>query len=75
MVKTLQRVGNSSALVIEKAMMELLDIETDTPLRLTVEGRKLIVEPLSEVERAIHFKKAMLKTGKKHAALFKRLAK
>ena len=31
MVKTLTRLGNSSALIIDKTLMQLLGIENDTP--------------------------------------------
>jgi len=47
MVKTLQKHGNSQALVIDKALMEALGIEGDTPLQITVSGNSLIVTPVS----------------------------
>jgi antitoxin MazE len=74
-VKKLTRQGNSAALIVDRALMDLLDIDSDTPLKVTVEGRKLIVEPLGEKERADMFKKVMDKTGRKNAELFRRLAK
>lgn len=75
MVKTLQRLGNSSALVVDRAIMDLMGISQDTPLKLTVQGRKLVVEPMSSEDRKAHFKKQMETTGRKNAELFKRLAK
>ena len=45
MIKTLTKVGNSHALVIDKPLMEALGIEHDTPLQLTVSGNSLIVTP------------------------------
>ena len=45
MVKTLQKHGNSQALVIEKALLEALGIEMDTPLQITVSGNSLIITP------------------------------
>ena len=74
-VKKLTRQGNSAALIVDRALMDLMDIDSDTPLKLTVEGRKLIVEPLGKAERADKFKKAMDKTGRRNAELFRRLAK
>jgi antitoxin component of MazEF toxin-antitoxin module len=74
-VKKLTRQGNSAALIVDRAIMDLMDIDSDTPLKLTVEGRRLIVEPLGEKERAEKFKKVMEKTGQKNAELFRRLAK
>lgn len=75
MVKTLTRLGNSSALVVDKPIMELMEIDNDTPLKITVEGRRLIVEPAEGSERVMRFRAAMKKTGQKNAELFKRLAK
>ena len=74
-VKKLTRQGNSAALIIDRQLMDLLDIDSDTPLKLTVEGRKLIVEPMSDAGRAGKFKRVMEKTGRKNAELFRRLAK
>ena len=45
MIKTLTKVGNSQALVIEKPLLEALGIGPDTPLQLTVSGNSLIVTP------------------------------
>lgn len=45
MVKKLQKHGNSQALVIEKALLEALGIDMDTPLQITVSGNSLIVTP------------------------------
>lgn len=46
MIKTLQKHGNSHALVIDKALMEVLGIEADSPLEVTVSGNSLIVTPV-----------------------------
>ena len=46
LVKTLQKRGNSHALVIDKTLMEQLGIGADTPLHLTVTGGSLVVRPV-----------------------------
>lgn len=74
-VKKLTRQGNSAALIVDRSLMDLMDIDSDTPLKVTVVGRKLIVEPIDEEERSGKFKKVMEKTGRKNAELFRRLAK
>jgi antitoxin component of MazEF toxin-antitoxin module len=74
-VKKLTRLGNSSALVVDRTLMELMDIDADTPLKVTVEGRRMTVEPLDEKERAARFEEVMKKTGKTNAELFRRLSK
>ena len=75
MIKKLTRQGNSSALILDKALLELLEIDADTPLKLTVEGKRLIVEPLTEQERAAKFKALLKQDSAKHAELYRRLAK
>jgi len=47
MIKTLQKHGNSQALVIEKALMDALGIQGDTPLQISVSGNSLIVTPVN----------------------------
>jgi bifunctional DNA-binding transcriptional regulator/antitoxin component of YhaV-PrlF toxin-antitoxin module len=54
--------------------MELMGIEADTPLKIEVKGRRLIVEPLSDEDRAKRFTSVMKRTGEKNAKLFKKLA-
>ena len=46
MVKSLQKHGNSHALVIDKSLMEALGIGPDTPLQLTICGHSLVVTPV-----------------------------
>jgi antitoxin component of MazEF toxin-antitoxin module len=75
MVKTLTRLGNSSALIIDKTLMELLGIDTDTPLKLTVEKRRLIVEAQPKSDRTDEFSAALKRVNKTHSATFKRLAR
>ena len=45
MPKTLTRHGNSFALLIDKGIMELLNIDSDTPLEIRTNGESLIVTP------------------------------
>lgn len=46
MIKKLQRHGNSQALVLDKAILEALGIDIDTPLQITVSGTSLVVTPV-----------------------------
>jgi len=75
MIKKLSRQGNSSALIIDRALMELMEIDSDTPLNVTVEGRRLIIEPLTPAQRKVKFREALKKTSTRNAELFRRLAK
>ena len=75
MFKKLTRQGNSTALILDRQLMELLGIDRDSVVKVSVHGRKLVVEPLSEEERAMKIKEIQQKALKKNAELFKRLAK
>jgi antitoxin component of MazEF toxin-antitoxin module len=75
MIKTLTRLGNSNALIFDRTLMNLMEIDGETPLKLTVEGRRLIVEPLSDEERARKFQKVARRVIQKNSELLKRLAK
>ncbi len=74
-VKRLTSQGNSSALIIDRTMLDLLEIDQDTPLKLTVDGKRLIVEALTEQERSDRVSHLIERSGEKNAELFKRLAK
>ena len=46
MVKKLSVIGSSKGLILDKTLLGLLGIENDEEVSLTVEGRRLIVEPV-----------------------------
>ena len=46
MKKRLTNIGNSLGLVIEKPILELLQITQETELEMTTDGTRLIIEPL-----------------------------
>ena len=45
MIKRLRKHGNSQALPVDKATMEAMGIESDTPLQVTISGNTMIVTP------------------------------
>lgn len=46
MIKTLRRQGNGQVLPVDKATMEAMGIDLDTPLQLTITGNTLVVTPV-----------------------------
>jgi antitoxin MazE len=46
MIKKLVRHGNSRALVIEKPILELLNIDDDTEIEIITDGDALIMRPV-----------------------------
>jgi len=73
MRKKLSTIGNSLGVVIEKPILELLNIDKNTELEMTTDGSRLIIEPVRLRTRRVlaSAKKAM----DSHDATFRKLAK
>ena len=74
MVKKLTKHGNSLALVIDRAVLDLLKIDTDTPLEISTDGQVLVVSPVRDEERRSKFREALESTNRKYARALKHLA-
>ena len=74
MIKHLTAHGNSSALIIEKGILELLNIKKDTALEVTTDGRSLIISPVSSSKREKKFREILAKINQRHAKTLKALA-
>ena len=74
MVKRLTKHGNSLALVIDRGVLDLLEIDGDTPLSLTTDGKCLIVTPVRDPEREKRFRAALADGNRKYGKMLKRLA-
>ncbi len=75
MVKRLTRHGNSLALVIDKGVLSLLNINEKTPLSVTTDGRNLIVAPASPVSRARRLKAILAEGNRRYGKMLKQLAR
>ncbi len=74
MLKKLTRHGNSLALVIDKAVLELLNIDDQTPLEISTDGTLLLISPVRDEKRRQQFHAALSETNKKFGRALKRLA-
>jgi antitoxin MazE len=74
MTKTLIRHGNSLALVIDKPILEMLQISADTPLDLTTDGDSLLVSPVRDKARQKKLRASLEKINRKFGDDLKRLA-
>ena len=74
MVKRLTKHGNSLALVIERGVLDLLDIDAETPLSVKTDGKCLIVTPMRDPERQKRFRAALEKVNRRYGPALKRLA-
>ncbi|HTP24975.1 MAG TPA: AbrB/MazE/SpoVT family DNA-binding domain-containing protein, partial [Anaeromyxobacteraceae bacterium] len=73
MRKKLSAIGNSLGIVIEKPILELLDIDRETELDIRTAGERLIIEP-------VRGRRAKVKVAGQHAmdahdATLRKLAK
>ncbi len=74
MVKRLTKHGNSLALVIDRGVLDILDISAETPLSVTTDGKCLIVSPIRDLKRQKRFRAALEEGNRKYSKMLKRLA-
>ncbi len=48
--KKLTKVGNTQAMVIDKTLLSLVDADNESTFRVSVEGKRIVLEPLSQKE-------------------------
>ena len=75
MKKRLSAIGNSLGLVIEKPILELLDINRDTDLEMSTDGHRLIIEPVRKRSRQARVSDSIDDVLTKHDAIMRKLAK
>jgi antitoxin component of MazEF toxin-antitoxin module len=74
MTKTLIKHGNSLALVIDKPILDLLQIDADTPLELTTNGIDLLITPVRDKAHQRKLEAALKKINARFADDLRRLA-
>jgi antitoxin component of MazEF toxin-antitoxin module len=74
MIKKLSKHGNSLALVIDRSILELLNINEQTPLEISTDGKALVVTPSSGKIRRQDFTTAMNACNRESGDALKRLA-
>lgn len=74
MVKKLTKHGISLALIIDWAVLDLLEIHDDTPLDITTDGEVLIVTPVRDEERRAKFDTALRSANTKYGRALKHIA-
>lgn len=75
MTKKLVKHGNSAALIIDKPLLDLLNVEMDTPLEITTDGKNIIISPVntdSDEQDLLH---ALEKVNRTHHKTLEKLAK
>ena len=73
MVKRLIQHGNSAALVIDKPIMEILNITNETTFEMSTDGKNLILSPQVEHTQEKNIIQSLEKINKKYGAVLKQL--
>jgi len=74
MIKKLTQIGNSLGLIIDRPILDLLQIDRDTPLEIKTDGRQLIIRPAASGGEQVSVRE-MAKSGmEKFAEVLKKLA-
>jgi antitoxin component of MazEF toxin-antitoxin module len=75
MLKMFTQHGNSWALVIDRPILDLINLNPkSTPVQISTDGKKLIISPVRDAARRRKFEAAIDKANKKYRRMFKRLA-
>jgi antitoxin component of MazEF toxin-antitoxin module len=74
MVTRLKPDGNGFSLTIDRPLLEKLQIDSDTPLDVSTDGQRLIIQPVRDAARREEFDKIVAEMNQRYEGMFKRLA-
>lgn len=73
MIKTLTAIGNSLGVIIDKPILDLLNIDRDTRLEIRTDGEALIIRPTRE-DHESRMRKATERMMDRHDSTLRKLA-
>ena len=74
MIKKLTRSGNSLVLVIDRPLLEALEIDADTELEVSTDGEVLVIAPVRDRKRTKKLAEIVAEAHERYGGVFKRLA-
>ena len=74
MIKNLVKHGNSWAVVIDRPILDILKIDPESPLKLTTDGKSILIAPATGDDAKAKVRQARAKVNAKHSKAFKKLA-
>ena len=74
MIRTLTTHGNSAAFIIDKALLEILNIDMNTTLEIVTDGENLIIPPVRDDGQSGLVAKALEKVNARHENTLKKAA-
>ena len=73
MVKKLIQHGNSAALILDKPILDLLDLNLDSSLEITTDGKNIIISPQSDSRKEKDIIASLDKINKRYSKTLKKL--
>jgi antitoxin component of MazEF toxin-antitoxin module len=73
MIKKITRHGNSQAVLLDRAILELLKIDSTTPLEVTTNGKDIILSPIREDQEKL-FQQALEDGNRRYKKALKKMA-
>jgi len=73
--KKLTKVGNTQAVVLDKTLLSLVDADSESTFKVSIEGKKIILEPMTQAQIDKMALEASQKIRKTQSNVFKKLAK
>ena len=73
--KKLTKVGNTQAVVLDKTLLSLVDADTESTFKISVDGKKIVLEAMTQKEIDRMALEASDKIRKVQKNVFKKLAK
>jgi antitoxin component of MazEF toxin-antitoxin module len=74
MIKNLVKHGNSWAAIIDRPIMDLLNISPGSEIELTTDGKSIRISPVIVASSKSKVRAASAKVNAKHSRTFKKLA-
>lgn len=74
MIRKLSKHGNGRALVIERGILDLLNINDNTPLEVSTDGKSLTIAPVTDPKRVKRFQSLLKAGNQQYSKALQRLA-
>jgi antitoxin component of MazEF toxin-antitoxin module len=72
--RTVKKIGGSLAVLIPRDVADMMSVNEDSPVRMTLVGRQLVIEPEDEYMTKAEFQRAFAAVLRREAPVFQALA-
>lgn len=72
--RTVKKIGGSLAVLIPRDVAEMMNVSEDSPVRITLVGRQLVVEPEDDIMPRADFQRAFAAVLRREGPAFKAMA-